>query len=483
MSLLTIQTAGSPPHQPAAIPALAGGGGDFAALVAGLVAAEPVPEGRVPGKALPPDRQDAADPVAADAPMPDAAALLVEMAGAPDEAPVDPMPDTRAPLIADMPEDRPGAKAPMVEMPQPAACGWAPRKPLMPVAPPPSVANRDTAPVAVAGPSPVAATLPAVPAIVVDAPAEAMTKTETEIDAGTEILIDPAVPVAVPIAVIVPIVPFQSVQPDAPIAGAAPPVTAIIVDAADGAEPDIDVPNALPTMPDMPVKAGATGQVSNAPNAGSVQSQAAVVQSSGQSAAPVPPTAIPPRSDAAAAQALAAMVIGHSGDRAETERTTEAFAQALGGIRAGLAGAPPRVEPPVAVLRAPPLDTGRAEWIAALVDRIDAQRAEGSRIAHLKLRPDALGGVEVRIRQDGDRIHVAFATETAQARALLADAAPRLAELADARGLKLGDTGVQQQDRQAPDQRRPVDERLPDAPAPAVALTDTDATAPSGRIA
>lgn len=90
-----------------------------------------------------------------------------------------------------------------------------------------------------------------------------------------------------------------------------------------------------------------------------------------------------------------------------------------------------------------PLDIRRQEWMGQMVEHIEAMRdAAPTRETRLSLSPEALGKVDVSIRQDGDRIHVHFATETQAARQLLTEAQPRLSELAEARGLKLGQTSV-----------------------------------------
>lgn len=483
MSLLAIQTAGPPAQQPAIAVASAGGGDLFAALVAGLTGADAGPDAAADGKPLPVDRQEAADPATA---LPDAEVLLAMIdtkAESADPAPADDQ------LSATLPDAAVPAETPDVDA-TPVACGWTPVKAFVPakplVAPPAKPPTKMPAPVPT---EPTEPTGSGGDAVVADArPETAPAASDAEADAPADPAMDPIV---LPPAIAAPVTPPPVVDADPVVAVTPPPpppvrtvlplavpVTADPVPVAAVAVPeDSVVADSAPVEAKAP-PAAVAGQPTSLPRQ---QAPGAAPTTSAAPASPIP--ASPPRSDAAAAQMLAALVTGDSGDRAETERAGDAFAQALGGIRATLTGAPPRVEPPVAVLRAPPLDTGRAEWIEALVDRIDAQRAEGSRIAHLKLRPDALGGVEVRIRHDGDRIHIAFATETAQARSLLADAAPRLAELADARGLKLGDTGVQQQDRQASDQRRTVPERIPAAPAPAAVAPATDDAGPSGRIA
>lgn len=91
----------------------------------------------------------------------------------------------------------------------------------------------------------------------------------------------------------------------------------------------------------------------------------------------------------------------------------------------------------------PVIDTRRQEWIGALAERIDMLReAAGPRETSIRLSPDALGAVDVSVSQDGDRVNVRITAETPAARALLAEAQPRLAELAEARGLRLGQTSI-----------------------------------------
>lgn len=91
----------------------------------------------------------------------------------------------------------------------------------------------------------------------------------------------------------------------------------------------------------------------------------------------------------------------------------------------------------------PPIDMRREDWTRALIDRIGAVHdVANARDTRITLVPDALGRIEVALRQDGDTVHVQFAADAPATRALLADAQPRLAELAEARGLRLGDASV-----------------------------------------
>jgi len=141
---------------------------------------------------------------------------------------------------------------------------------------------------------------------------------------------------------------------------------------------------------------------------------------------------------------------------------TQTAAQVFAAAISASFDAPPRVADPVAMqaqtaateqLRTTvqamsgadqaPLDLSRDDWAGKMVDRIaslrDAAEAADTRI---RLAPENLGNVDVSIRREGDRLHVHFTAENPVARQLLADAAPRLSELAEARGVKLGQTSV-----------------------------------------
>ncbi len=93
------------------------------------------------------------------------------------------------------------------------------------------------------------------------------------------------------------------------------------------------------------------------------------------------------------------------------------------------------------------LDMTRDEWMGAMIEQIETIRDaaafeagdRGVRETRMKLAPDALGNVDVAIRRDADgQMSVRITADTAAARTILTEAAPRLTELAEARGLKLG---------------------------------------------
>jgi len=78
-----------------------------------------------------------------------------------------------------------------------------------------------------------------------------------------------------------------------------------------------------------------------------------------------------------------------------------------------------------------------------MIERIEILRdAADAGDTRIRLVPDALGAIDVSLKQDGDTVHVHFHAEQGATRALLQEAQPRLVELAEARGLKLGQGGL-----------------------------------------
>ena len=154
---------------------------------------------------------------------------------------------------------------------------------------------------------------------------------------------------------------------------------------------------------------------------------------------------------------------------------------------AGLAGtlatahtAPPIQ--PVAEAQRTPLDMRRDDWTQALIDRIDTLRdAANATDTRIRLVPDALGKIDVSMRKDADTVHVTFTADVPATRAMLADAQPKLADLAQQRGLRLGQSSVDAgasgdgQQRQAPAPSTPT--------RPARASARDEAITETGRVA
>lgn len=118
------------------------------------------------------------------------------------------------------------------------------------------------------------------------------------------------------------------------------------------------------------------------------------------------------------------------------------------------AAAPDRLHPPPvaapADARQAAFDLRQDSGLKGMIDHIEHLR-DGANAGDTRIRlvPDALGAVDVSVRQDGERVHVHFNAENQASARLIAEAQPRLAELAEARGLKLGQTSVDSGDGQA----------------------------------
>ncbi|NIJ23827.1 flagellar hook-length control protein FliK [Sphingomonas japonica] len=144
----------------------------------------------------------------------------------------------------------------------------------------------------------------------------------------------------------------------------------------------------------------------------------------------------------------------------------------------------------IAPAAAATLDTSRADWMGDMIDRIEMLTAAVGierRETRVRLNPDQLGSVEIAIERDGDTTNLRFTAETAATRTLLADAVPRLAEIADARGLRLGQTqvdlGGNAAQSNAQHQRQPEPQGQANrTPAPATPAAD-DAAEPTDRLA
>lgn len=152
-------------------------------------------------------------------------------------------------------------------------------------------------------------------------------------------------------------------------------------------------------------------------------------------AAPAHPTA---------AQPLAASLVALQAELpTQSRRAVRENADPIVATMTGTESRPSFQVAPTADAQQPALDMRRHEWMASMVDRIEAMRdAGGARETQIRLTPGSLGAVDVSIRHEGDRVHVHFTAETPAAQALLNDAQPRLAEMAEARGLRLGQSTV-----------------------------------------
>ncbi|WP_404373498.1 flagellar hook-length control protein FliK [Sphingomonas sp. MMS24-J45] len=134
----------------------------------------------------------------------------------------------------------------------------------------------------------------------------------------------------------------------------------------------------------------------------------------------------------------------------------------------------------------PALDLTADSGLQRMIDRIETLRdAADAGDTRVRLIPDALGSIDVAVRQEGERVHVHFTAEQDATRALIAEAQPRLTELAAARGVRIGDTSVSTGTGggNAPPQPQAQPRAAPPG-APASALTDAAAlSTPDHRLA
>lgn len=202
----------------------------------------------------------------------------------------------------------------------------------------------------------------------------------------------------------------------------------------------ISVGGADPAPPAAPIRVAVRAQANAAPVTAAPVTTAAVLRHA---------AAAEPRAEAAVSSAAPIALTDIRPLPQQQRRQTPQGDAAVAALALDPAGATVRAHAvaPSQAIPQPALDTSRHEWIAAMVDRVAtmrdaAQALHGTHETQIRLAPDALGTIDIALRQDGDRVHVHIATETAAAQALISDAQPRLAEIAAERGVRLGDTQV-----------------------------------------
>lgn len=124
------------------------------------------------------------------------------------------------------------------------------------------------------------------------------------------------------------------------------------------------------------------------------------------------------------------------------------------------------------------LDPRHDRGLHGMIDHIEMLRDDANaRDTRIRLTPDALGTVDVALRRDGDAVHVRFSSANEATRLVLNDAQPRLAALAEARGVRIAGSSI---DSGANDawggggQPQPQPRTELPRPARAVAAADTD---------
>jgi Meckel syndrome type 1 protein len=133
------------------------------------------------------------------------------------------------------------------------------------------------------------------------------------------------------------------------------------------------------------------------------------------------------------------------------------------------------------------LDMARDTWPTKMIERIEMLRDAADAVdTSIRLVPDKLGAIDVSLRRDGDGVQVQFTAQQAETRQLLAEAQPKLAELAEAKGLRLamqagggasGDNGAGGQQHQPPRASAASSINPPHGPS------DDDGSAAEDRVA
>ncbi|MGE8213767.1 MAG: flagellar hook-length control protein FliK [Stenotrophomonas sp.] len=75
--------------------------------------------------------------------------------------------------------------------------------------------------------------------------------------------------------------------------------------------------------------------------------------------------------------------------------------------------------------------------------------------AHIRISPDQMGQIEVKLQMDGDRVHASFTAANADVRHALESSLPRLREMLGEQGMQLAHADVGQQQNESPAQHAP----------------------------
>jgi hypothetical protein len=293
-----------------------------------------------------------------------------------------------------------------------------------------------------------------------------------------------AVAAAAPVATDPRPVPVANVAAAAPAAVDAAPVAGDAIAATPPVAPPIASPMPLPGVTTQaPVDAASFRQ----PIAGEAAAPVvSVAPHADPVARPAPVTRI--AMPTPSAESVAAPAIVDAGAPAPRARRDE-DAPTLPTAAAGTVD-PVVLRPVAAPAQAgqPTLDTRQPQWMEGMIDRIETLRdvAGTNGETRIRLSPDALGDVEIKIRTSDDgKVHVHFNSENAEAGRLLADAQPRLVQLAEARGLKLGGMQVDVGTQQQPSQRQAQEQgnAPPRAPRSATTTAGQPSTTDNQRIA
>jgi flagellar hook-length control protein FliK len=140
------------------------------------------------------------------------------------------------------------------------------------------------------------------------------------------------------------------------------------------------------------------------------------------------------------ADAVAEIVASSAGEQGEPDGDSSQHSSAAPGMPGGVVARDAAAG--AAHLRTVPGTVGTPAWRHALGTEVRLMIERGIGAATLRLSPEHLGPVEVRIDFADDSANVWFAASHADTRAALADALPRLRDMLASVGVNLGESGV-----------------------------------------
>jgi hypothetical protein len=284
----------------------------------------------------------------------------------------------------------------------------------------------------------------------------------------------PAAAMPSPSPVIAPALSANPTVTPAAVAAVAPQAAAIVADA-------IGRVLQTPARVDAPVHAAPPNDTS-----GAAVATAAMVTATAATAQPIAVSATPqPASQVFAGAIAAAAAWREPAARSSKQDPTDASAQL--GIAAPLQVADRAVVQATGDAGGTALDLTQDTGLHRMIDHIETLRdAAGDRAdaqdTRIRLVPDALGSVDVQVRQDGATVHVAFTAQHDATATLIADAQPRLTQLAAERGVTIGGTSVATDTGSSAQQQACPAPVLPTAPASALSEIETE-TPSDARVA
>ncbi|MCC4617054.1 flagellar hook-length control protein FliK [Xanthomonas campestris pv. asclepiadis] len=200
-----------------------------------------------------------------------------------------------------------------------------------------------------------------------------------------------------------------------------------------------------PTAPALPTDAAAPTATATAGTA--LPSLGALAPAAAAGAKPTSVTALSGDAQAAALMGMATKALDPGTDDSAGPAAPDAPAFVLPTTTAAALG---RLQDPAPVFSASPTptpDMGSDSFDDAIGARMSWLADQKIGHAHIKVTPNEMGPVEVRLHLDGDKVNASFSSANADVRQALEQSLPRLREMLGQNGFQLGqaDVGQQQQ--------------------------------------